>query len=288
MSPPPLHLRPAVSSRRRSRPRVTSGSSCSLRSPPGSRSDSCSCSACSPERTSRTSSEARSSRSGPDSSFSQPVHRGSRASLRQRSRPACRRSPSDLPSSYSPPGARLFDLSAWAWPVLLGTLVVWSFRGARRSLRTWSRRALVYPALLMLLVIAICGAAGAVMAAASSAPIPASGHTYIANGHRLYLNCTGTGSPTVVLFHGFGEWTPNRAWVQANVSHTTRACAFDRNVKAGAALMRPPKTAISSRPTCTPFFASRTFPGRMSLPATACARCRTRVQLLATPANRQP
>jgi pimeloyl-ACP methyl ester carboxylesterase len=47
-------------------------------------------------------------------------------------------------------------------------------------------------------------------------------------GHRLYLSCTGSGSPTVVLFNGLGEWTPNWAWVQANVSRTTRVCAFDR------------------------------------------------------------
>ena len=51
---------------------------------------------------------------------------------------------------------------------------------------------------------------------------------YRANGHRLYLNCVGSGSPTVVLFSGLGEWTPNWAWVQANVSAKTRVCAFDR------------------------------------------------------------
>jgi pimeloyl-ACP methyl ester carboxylesterase len=50
----------------------------------------------------------------------------------------------------------------------------------------------------------------------------------LANGHRLYLSCVGSGSPTVVLFSGLGEWTPNWAWVQGNVSRTTRVCAFDR------------------------------------------------------------
>jgi hypothetical protein len=112
--------------------------------------------------------------------------------------------------------------------VLLAMLVVLSFRAARRSLRNWSRRVLLYPALLVLLVVAMGGAVGTVMAATSSNPAPTSGHTYIANGHRLYLNCVGSGSPTVVLFSGLGEWTPNWAWVQANVSHRTRVCAFDR------------------------------------------------------------
>jgi pimeloyl-ACP methyl ester carboxylesterase len=126
------------------------------------------------------------------------------------------------------PGGRFLDLAGWVWPVLLGILVVSSFRGARRTLDNWSRRALLYPALFVLLLIAVGGAVGTVMAATSSSPAPTSGRAYLANGHRLYLSCVGSGSPTVVLFNGLGEWTPNWAWVQANVSAATRVCAFDR------------------------------------------------------------
>jgi pimeloyl-ACP methyl ester carboxylesterase len=126
------------------------------------------------------------------------------------------------------PSQRLLDLAGWVWPALLAMLVVSSFRGARRSLHNWSRRAVLYPALLVLLVLAVGGAVGTVAAAISSNPGPASGRTYVANGHRLYVSCVGSGSPTVVLFNGLGEWTPNWAWVQSNVSRTTRVCAFDR------------------------------------------------------------
>src|SRR3954454_9965266 len=126
------------------------------------------------------------------------------------------------------PGERLLDLAGWVWPVLAAMVVVSSFRGARRSLANWSRRALLYPALVVLSLLALSGAVGTVMAATSSNRAPASGHIYRANGHRLYLNCVGSGSPTVVLFSGLGEWTPNWAWVQANMSATTRVCAFDR------------------------------------------------------------
>jgi pimeloyl-ACP methyl ester carboxylesterase len=126
------------------------------------------------------------------------------------------------------PGERLLDIAGWVWPVLLAILVVSSFRGARRSLDNWSRRALLYPALVVLSLIAVGGGVGTVMAASSPNPVPTGGRTYLANGHRLYLNCVGSGSPTVVLFSGLGEWTPNWAWVQANVSGTTRVCAFDR------------------------------------------------------------
>src|SRR4051794_10434382 len=115
------------------------------------------------------------------------------------------------------PGGRLLDLAGWVWPVLLCIVVVVSLRGARRSLDNWSRRALLYPALVVLSLIAVGGGVGTVMAPPSSTPAPASGRPYLANGHRLYLNCVGSGSPTVVLFSGLGEWTPNWAWVQANV-----------------------------------------------------------------------
>jgi pimeloyl-ACP methyl ester carboxylesterase len=126
------------------------------------------------------------------------------------------------------PGQRLLDLAGWVWPVLLAILVISSFRGARRSLHNWSRRALLYPALTVLSLLALSGAVGTVMASTSSDPTPTSGSTYFANGHRLYLNCVGSGSPAVVLFSGLGEWTPNWAWVQANVSAKTRVCTFDR------------------------------------------------------------
>lgn len=124
--------------------------------------------------------------------------------------------------------ARLLELAGWVWPVLLAILVVSSFRGARRSLDSWARRGILYPALVVLSLVAVGGVGGTVMAAAASNAAPTSGHTYLANGHRLYLSCAGSGSPTVVLFSGLGEWTPNWAWVQSNVSATTRVCAFDR------------------------------------------------------------
>jgi pimeloyl-ACP methyl ester carboxylesterase len=126
------------------------------------------------------------------------------------------------------PTGHAFDIAGWVWPVLLATLVVSSFRGARRSLANWSRRALLYPALVVLSLIAVGGAAVTVMAATASNPAPTSGHTYLVNGNRLYLNCTGSGSPTVILFNGLSERTPSWAWVQANVSTTTRVCSFDR------------------------------------------------------------
>lgn len=125
------------------------------------------------------------------------------------------------------PGNRALALAGWVWPVLLLLLIGWSFLGARRSLHNWSRRALLYPALFVLLLVAIGGAYETVSEATSSNPAPA-GRTYLVNGHRLYLNCMGAGEPTVVLFNGLGERTPSWAWVQRSLSSKTRVCAFDR------------------------------------------------------------
>ena len=125
------------------------------------------------------------------------------------------------------PGDHTLALAGWAWPALLVVLVAWSFRGARRSLDSWSRRALLYPALVMLILVAVGGAIETVARATSSNP-QLGGRTYLVNGHRLYLNCVGEGAPTVVLFNGQGERTPNWAWVQRTASSSTRVCAFDR------------------------------------------------------------
>src|SRR6187200_970910 len=56
------------------------------------------------------------------------------------------------------PGNHALGLAGWVWPLLLLLLVGWSFWGARRSLHNWSRRALLYPALFVLLLVAIGGA----------------------------------------------------------------------------------------------------------------------------------
>jgi pimeloyl-ACP methyl ester carboxylesterase len=126
------------------------------------------------------------------------------------------------------PGNRALGLAGWVWPALLLLLVAWSFRGARSSLRNWSRRVLLYPALLVLLLVAVGGVIETVEEATGSNPPPPGGRTYLVNGHRLYLNCAGAGTPTVVLFNGLGERTPSWAWVQRTLASTMRICVFDR------------------------------------------------------------
>ena len=126
------------------------------------------------------------------------------------------------------PSDRVLGRLGWVWPLLLALVVVWSVRGARRSLHNWSRRALLYPALGVLALVALGGALETVIQAATTNNPPSGGRTYLVAGHSLYLRCTGSGSPTVILFNGLGERTPSWAWVQGDVERQTRVCAFDR------------------------------------------------------------
>jgi pimeloyl-ACP methyl ester carboxylesterase len=47
-------------------------------------------------------------------------------------------------------------------------------------------------------------------------------------GYSLHINCTGTGSPTVVIEAGLGGWSLPWNAVQEEVAKTTRVCTYDR------------------------------------------------------------
>lgn len=47
-------------------------------------------------------------------------------------------------------------------------------------------------------------------------------------GHRLHVNCTGKGTPTVVVENGLGDFSFDWSLVQSRVSEFTRICTYDR------------------------------------------------------------
>jgi pimeloyl-ACP methyl ester carboxylesterase len=58
---------------------------------------------------------------------------------------------------------------------------------------------------------------------------PPPGQLVDVGGYRLHINCTGTGSPTVVIEAGLGDWSTSWAgYVQPKVAKTTRVCTYDR------------------------------------------------------------
>jgi pimeloyl-ACP methyl ester carboxylesterase len=57
---------------------------------------------------------------------------------------------------------------------------------------------------------------------------PPPGQMVDVGGYRLHINCTGTGSPTVVIDAGLGDWSTMWGFVQPGVAKTTRVCTYDR------------------------------------------------------------
>jgi pimeloyl-ACP methyl ester carboxylesterase len=64
--------------------------------------------------------------------------------------------------------------------------------------------------------------------AADARAYPPPGQTVDVGGHRLHINCTGTGSPTVVIDAGLGDWSTSWGFVQPEVAKVTRVCTYDR------------------------------------------------------------
>lgn len=87
--------------------------------------------------------------------------------------------------------------------------------------------------LAVLFGLIVIGLAGAVYESAAEATdvlaYPAPGQMVDVGGYRLHINCTGTGSPTVVIDAGLGDWSASwSGWVQPEVAKTTRVCTYDR------------------------------------------------------------
>ncbi len=59
-------------------------------------------------------------------------------------------------------------------------------------------------------------------------PTPPGKLTTVA-GHKMHLNCTGKGSPTVVVEVGIGDTSTDWVFVQDAVSKFTRICTYDRS-----------------------------------------------------------
>jgi pimeloyl-ACP methyl ester carboxylesterase len=91
------------------------------------------------------------------------------------------------------------------------------------------------------LLLAIASPSARVSAQSDSAPSPP-GRLVNLGGYKLHLNCTGSGSPTVVLSAGAGDFSIDWALVQPKVAAFTRVCAYDRSGAAWSDLGPKPRT----------------------------------------------
>jgi len=126
------------------------------------------------------------------------------------------------------PDARALDIVSWVWPLPLLALVVWMVAVRRRHLRSHTRRWLLYPVFGVLTLAAIGGAYQTVATSVDRASAAMPGQLIDVGGHRLYLYCTGSGSPTVVLESGASESSAYWGWIAPAVARDTRVCVYDR------------------------------------------------------------
>ena len=80
-----------------------------------------------------------------------------------------------------------------------------------------------------LLILSLLGAVYELAAEAADArTYPPPGQLVDVGGYRLHIYCMGTGSPTVVIEAGLGDWSTMWGSVQAEAAKTTQVCAYDR------------------------------------------------------------
>lgn len=116
----------------------------------------------------------------------------------------------------------------WVWPPVVVALTIWMIVHARRDLRSRTRTWLLYPVFAALLLSALGGGYETFGETADRASYPMPGRLVDVGDHSLHINCTGSGSPTVVLEPGLGEPSTVMAWITPDVATTTRVCVYDR------------------------------------------------------------
>jgi pimeloyl-ACP methyl ester carboxylesterase len=122
----------------------------------------------------------------------------------------------------------LLNIYKYVWPPVLIVIVWWAWKQARQHLPGVSRTWLVYPLLAALGISAIGGGYQAIGEAFYARAYHRPGQLVDVGGHRLHLNCTGTGGPTVILEGGAGAESLDFAWITPRVAGYDRVCVYDR------------------------------------------------------------
>ncbi len=82
-----------------------------------------------------------------------------------------------------------------------------------------------------------------IVEAAEVKAYPPPGQMVDVGGYHLHINCTGDGSPTVVIESGWGDMSASWGWVQPEVAKTTRVCTYDRAGMGWSEASPQPRTA---------------------------------------------
>jgi hypothetical protein len=92
----------------------------------------------------------------------------------------------------------------------------------------WIRR-IVLGLLMLLAALAVTGLVYQAVATRNDRQeFPPPGQLVAVDGYQLHINCTGEGSPTVILDASGGNASPSWGLVQPEIAQSTRVCAYDR------------------------------------------------------------
>jgi pimeloyl-ACP methyl ester carboxylesterase len=127
------------------------------------------------------------------------------------------------------PSNAALDTLGWVWPPALLGLLAWITIQIRRQLPRRGGRWMLYPVIAVTALAAVGGGYHVVSQSVdrtSAESLP--GQLIDVGDHRLYLSCTGTGEPTVILEPGLGETSAAWGWIAPTVATHTRVCVYDR------------------------------------------------------------
>jgi pimeloyl-ACP methyl ester carboxylesterase len=126
------------------------------------------------------------------------------------------------------PGGEAIHMLGWLWPPLFLAVLVIGVVRVRRDLRSRARFWVVYPLLGVYALSAVGGGYQTIRESLDTRRHVAPGRLVDVGGHRLHLQCFGSGTPTVVLESGLGGPAASWGWISAEVARETTVCAYDR------------------------------------------------------------
>jgi pimeloyl-ACP methyl ester carboxylesterase len=98
----------------------------------------------------------------------------------------------------------------------------------RRGYRFYIKRGLLVLAIVLLALPVLGFSYEAISAAVDARRFPPPGKLVMVDGHRMHINCTGAGGPTVVMDAGLGGWSLDWSSVQPDIATFARVCSYDR------------------------------------------------------------
>ena len=98
----------------------------------------------------------------------------------------------------------------------------------RRTIRRRLVRVLIIGSLSLVGLLLLGLSYQAIASALDASHYPPPGKLVDIGGYRLHINCTGTGSPTVILDAGLGGTSLDWSKIQPAVARFTRVCSYDR------------------------------------------------------------